>query len=168
MKKAEKEKMELMKLNQEVKEKAEEKEQQYGLMNDYLQTMGQVCTTGGKDLMGEHLYKTYFNSCQGEPDVEKVVQIAEEYCVQVEDMLRDAVNATDMLKDFRVELQNYAPGGADDYRMPEPGDPDYRADWDFRVGDPEEQNEKPDTRMEEIPDDRLEEKLEEKPEEKKE
>ena len=118
--------------------------------------------------MGEHLYKTYFSSCQGEPDAEKVVRIAEEYCVQVEDMLSDAVNATDMLKDFWVELQKYAPGGAEDYREPEPGDPDYRADWDYRVEDPEEQNEEPNTRMEEIPDDRLEETPEGKPEEKEE
>src|SRR5450759_4145330 len=166
MKKAEKEKLELMKLYQEVNEKAQGKEQLYGLLNDYLQIVGQVCTTGGKDLMGEHLYKTYFSSCQGEPDAEKVVRIAEEYCVQVEDMLSDAVNATDMLKDFRVELQNYSPGGAEDYREPEPGEPDYRSDWDYRVENPEKQDEEPDTRMEETPDDRLEETPEGKPEEK--
>src|SRR5450759_4792558 len=105
-KKAEKEKLELMKLYQEVKEKAEEKEQLYGLLNDYLRTVEQVCSTGGSGLMGDHLYKSYFMICQGEPDAEKVVRIAEEYCLQVEDMLRDAAKATDILKDFQVELQN--------------------------------------------------------------
>ena len=105
-----------------------------------------------------------------------MVRIAEEYGLQFEDMLRDAAKATDMLQDFQVELQNYAPvgkmygepspGGADDYRMEDP---------DYRVEEPEEQKEEPDTWMEEIPDHRLEvipeeaeEKVEEKEEEKKE
>ena len=166
LKKAEKEKLELMKLYEKVNEKAQQKERLCNLLKDYLQTVGMICTTGGKDLMGDYLYKRYFETCTGIPEAEQVVRIAEEYCAQVEDMLSDAVSATDMLKDFRAELQKFTPGEAEDYREPEPGEPDYRSDWDYRVENPDKQDEEPDTRMEETPDNRLEETPEGKPEEK--
>ena len=47
VKRAEKEKVEMLKRYEEVKSRAEDKEQLYGLLNEYLRNVEQVCSIGG-------------------------------------------------------------------------------------------------------------------------